>query len=64
MGSAAYAVSKAVVLRLSQVLAAELKPDKVRVNVLLPTVIDTPPTGPSGVPKRCATRSPPRRCPR
>jgi NAD(P)-dependent dehydrogenase (short-subunit alcohol dehydrogenase family) len=42
VGSAAYAVSKAAVLRLSQVLAAELKPDKVRVNVLLPTVIDTP----------------------
>ncbi|MGH7642301.1 MAG: SDR family NAD(P)-dependent oxidoreductase [Candidatus Dormibacteria bacterium] len=42
VGSAAYAVSKAAVLRLSQVLAAELKPDRVRVNVLLPTLIDTP----------------------
>ncbi|HVB54463.1 MAG TPA: SDR family oxidoreductase [Candidatus Acidoferrales bacterium] len=41
-GSAAYAVSKAAVLRLSQVLAAELKPEQVRVNVLLPTLIDTP----------------------
>lgn len=40
-GSAAYAVSKAAVLRLSQVLAAELKPDGVQVNVLLPTLIDT-----------------------
>lgn len=42
VGSAAYAVSKAAVLRLSQVLAAELKPEQVRVNVLLPTLIDTP----------------------
>ncbi|HVB14560.1 MAG TPA: SDR family oxidoreductase [Candidatus Dormibacteraeota bacterium] len=42
VGSAAYAVSKAAVLRFSQVLAAELKPEKVRVNVLLPTLIDTP----------------------
>lgn len=41
VGSAAYAVSKAAVLRLSQVLADELKPEKVRVNVLLPTLIDT-----------------------
>lgn len=42
VGSAAYAVSKAAVLRLTQVLAAELKPDQVRVNVLMPTLIDTP----------------------
>jgi NAD(P)-dependent dehydrogenase (short-subunit alcohol dehydrogenase family) len=41
VGSAAYAISKAAVLRLSQVLAAELKPDQVQVNVLLPTLIDT-----------------------
>ncbi|MGA9921536.1 MAG: SDR family oxidoreductase [Candidatus Dormiibacterota bacterium] len=41
-GSAAYAVSNAAVLRLSQVLAAELKAEQVRVNVLLPTLIDTP----------------------
>ncbi|MGH7666454.1 MAG: SDR family oxidoreductase [Candidatus Dormibacteria bacterium] len=41
-GSAAYAVSKAAVLRLSQALAGELKSEGVRVNALLPTLIDTP----------------------
>jgi len=42
VGSAAYAVSKAAVLRFTQVLAAELKPQLVRANVLLPALIDTP----------------------
>jgi NAD(P)-dependent dehydrogenase (short-subunit alcohol dehydrogenase family) len=41
-GSAAYAVSKAAVIRLTQVLALELAEREVRVNVIVPALIDTP----------------------
>lgn len=41
-GMGPYSASKAAVARLTESLAAELRPRRVRVNALLPSIIDTP----------------------
>jgi len=38
----AHATSKAAVLRMTELLAEELRPQRIRVNCVLPSVIDTP----------------------
>ena len=41
-GMGAYAASKSGVARLTEALAAELKPRRIRANAILPSIIDTP----------------------
>ncbi|MCI4644696.1 MAG: SDR family oxidoreductase [Hyphomonadaceae bacterium] len=42
LGMAAYTATKSAVSRLTESLSEELKPRKIRVNAVLPTIIDTP----------------------
>jgi NAD(P)-dependent dehydrogenase (short-subunit alcohol dehydrogenase family) len=41
-GPVAHATSKAAVVRVTELLAEELRPQRIRVNCVLPSVIDTP----------------------
>jgi len=58
-GAAAYAVTKAAVIRLTEVLAAELAPRRVRANAILPSVIDTPANRAAMPPEAAAKAVPP-----
>jgi NAD(P)-dependent dehydrogenase (short-subunit alcohol dehydrogenase family) len=53
-GSAAYTVAKAGVVRLTQLLADDLAERRVRVNAVLPSVIDTPANRASRSPEEVA----------
>ncbi len=58
-GAAAYAISKSAVLRLTELLAAELAPSRVRVNAILPGVIATAANREALPPERLAAAVPP-----
>jgi NAD(P)-dependent dehydrogenase (short-subunit alcohol dehydrogenase family) len=52
--AAAYSVAKAGVVRLTEILAADLKERRIRVNAILPSVIDTPANRESSSPEALA----------
>jgi NAD(P)-dependent dehydrogenase (short-subunit alcohol dehydrogenase family) len=58
-GAAAYAVAKAAVVRLTQVMADEVKSAAIQVNAVLPALIDTPANRASLPPERMAKAVPP-----